>query len=151
MQHVSSILFHARIVAPLLLMLLVATTGLRAQGSDGSGTPKSTLRGAYSDTQAATGEDVFRLNCTSCHNSSILSGQSFQIGWAGRSAFDLYERIRSTMPLDDPGRLSAQEYTDIVAYLFKLNGYPSGTTPLTSDRERLKQLRIDPKAESASP
>jgi quinoprotein glucose dehydrogenase len=130
-------------------MSLVTAT-VSAQGSDGAG-PKSTMQGAYSETQASTGGDVFRLNCTSCHNSSILTGKSFQLAWAGRTAFDLYERMRTTMPLDDPGRLSPQEYADIVAYLFKINGYPAGSAVLPPDRERLKQLRIDAKAEAASP
>ena len=126
-------------------ILLLAAHAIGAQA------PKSTLQGAYSDAQATTGGDVFRLNCTSCHNSSILTGQSFQLAWVGRTAFDLYERMRTTMPLDDPGRLSTQEYVDIVAYLFKLNGYPAGTIALTPDREGLKQLRIEPKSETGSP
>ena len=132
--------------------LLIAATAPRvwAQG-DVSAAPKSVLQGAYSEAQAATGEDVYRLNCTSCHNSSILSGRTFQLAWAGRTAFDLYDRLRTTMPLDDPGRLSEQEYVDIVAYLFKLNGYPAGQTALTPARERLKQLRIDARMESTSP
>ena len=132
--------------------LLIATAAPRvwAQG-DVSAAPKSVLQGAYSEAQAATGEDVYRLNCTSCHNSSILSGRTFQLAWAGRTAFDLYDRLRTTMPLDDPGRLSEQEYVDIVAYLFKLNGYPAGQTALPPARERLKQLRIDARMESTSP
>lgn len=132
--------------------LLIATTAppVWAQG-DVSAAPKSVLQGAYSEAQAATGEDVYRLNCTSCHNSSILSGRTFQLAWAGRTAFDLYDRLRTTMPLDDPGRLSEQEYVDIVAYLFKLNGYPAGQTALTPARERLKQIRIDARMESTSP
>jgi quinoprotein glucose dehydrogenase len=132
--------------------LLIAGTAPQvwAQG-DVSAAPKSVLQGAYSEAQAATGEDVYRLNCTSCHNSSILSGRTFQLAWAGRTAFDLYDRLRTTMPLDDPGRLSEQEYVDIVAYLFKLNGYPAGQTALPPARERLKQLRIDARMESTSP
>src|SRR3982751_516941 len=124
-----------RLFSPFVgLVMLVAAAPLSAQGTDGSA-PKSTMQGAYSETQASTGEDVFRLNCTSCHNSSILTGKSFQLAWAGRTAFDLYERMRTTMPLDDPGRLSPQEYADIVAYLFKINGYPAGTATLPADRE----------------
>jgi S-disulfanyl-L-cysteine oxidoreductase SoxD len=148
MQHVRPFRLCRLLLAPVLMLLVAATVG--AQGSDGAG-PKSTMQGAYSETQASTGGDVFRLNCTSCHNASILTGQSFQLNWAGRTAFDLYERMRTTMPLDDPGRLSPQEYADIVAYLFKINGYPAGNAVLPPDRERLKQLRIDAKSESASP
>ena len=148
MLHVRPFRSRSILLTPLLMLIVAATA--RAQGSDGAA-PKSTMEGAYSEAQASTGGDVFRLNCTSCHNSSILTGKSFQLAWGGRTAFDLYERMRTTMPLDDPGRLSPQEYADIVAYLFKLNGYPAGTAALPSDRERLKQLRIDAKSESASP
>jgi hypothetical protein len=49
------------------------------------------------------------------------------------------------MPVDNPGRLSREQYTDIVAYLFKLNRLPPGDRPLPADDEGLKQVRIEAK------
>jgi hypothetical protein len=56
---------------------------------------------------------------------------------------DLYEIIRGTMPLDNPGGLSDQEYIDVVAYMLQLNGVPAGRTPLPADAAALKELRIE--------
>jgi len=55
------------------------------------------------------------------------------------------------MPDDNPGGLSVQQYTDVVAYIFKINGIPAGTDSLSSDPEALRQIRIEakPPAETA--
>ncbi len=108
-------------------------------------TPHSTLRGAYTEAQAARGESTYRANCTSCHTTSGFVGDAFVQAWDGRTAFDLFELIRTTMPIDNPGRLSREQYADIVAYMFKLNRLPSGDRPLPADDEGLKQVRIDAK------
>jgi len=57
----------------------------------------------------------------------------------------MVSHLRQTMPNDEPGKLSHQQYVDVVAYLFKLNGYPAGTRPLPNDDAELKKVRIDPK------
>jgi hypothetical protein len=73
-------------------------------------------------------------------------GDAFVRAWDGRTAFDIFELIRTTMPIDNPGRLSREQYADVVAYLFKLNRLPAGERPLPSDDDGLKQVRIDAKA-----
>ena len=37
------------------------------------------------------------------------------------------------MPRDTPGTLNDQRALELVAYILKFNGYPSGATPLTAD------------------
>jgi hypothetical protein len=71
--------------------------------------------------------------------------------WETRTAFDLFELIRTTMPIDNPGRLSREQYVDIVAYLFKLNRLPVGDRPLPADDEGLKQIRIEAKPTTPTP
>jgi hypothetical protein len=48
----------------------------------------------------------------------------------------------STMPNDNPGKLSRDQYADIVAYLLQLNGMPAGPRPLRPDPRQLEQIRI---------
>jgi hypothetical protein len=55
---------------------------------------------------------------------------------------DLFERIRTTMPLDNPGRLSRQQNADVIAFVLKANGWPAGATELASDAGTLRQIRI---------
>ena len=53
------------------------------------------------------------------------------------------------MPEDNPGGLPAQTYTDIIAYVLELNGYPSGTTELTPDRNVMKAFELWPEDQAA--
>jgi hypothetical protein len=56
----------------------------------------------------------------------------------------MYELISSTMPDGEPGSLDAQEYVDVVAYLLRVNNYPTGETELPADRTVLDGVRIEP-------
>jgi mono/diheme cytochrome c family protein len=82
--------------------------------------------GFYTAAQATRGEKVFAAQCVTCHARKDLSSPDFHLKWNGRTVFDLFERLQSTMPESDPGSLSAEEYADVVAYLMKLNGMPAG-------------------------
>jgi hypothetical protein len=46
------------------------------------------------------------------------------------------------MPPDRPGRLSAETYTNLVAFILSENGLEAGDTPLPSDMEALSQLSL---------
>ncbi len=110
------------------------------------------LRGAYTDEQAKRGQGTFSSRCTACHAASTHTGTAFVRLWVERTAFDLFDLIRTRMPDDSPGSLTAREYIDIVAYLFSLNGYPAGTRQLEPDDALLRLLRIDaPPAVKAPP
>lgn len=99
---------------------------------------------SYTDRQARRGQQVYQRNCLECHTAAAYTGIAFRRAWAGRSPFELWDMIRTTMPQDNPGRLSAGEYADIVAYMLRLNGYPAGEEELPSDAGRLQALRIAP-------
>ena len=127
-------------VATTVLTIVVGVTA-HAQHATPPSTPAS--RGVYTEAQATRGEATYRANCTSCHATSAHTGKAFMSAWESRTAFDLFELIRTTMPIDNPGRLSREQYADIVAYLFKLNRLPAGDRPLPVDDEGLKQIRIE--------
>jgi glycine/D-amino acid oxidase-like deaminating enzyme len=107
-----------------------------------SGTPVSSLTGVYSPGQARKGAETYRKYCSVCHETGPHSGDAFRTTWAGRSAADLFDYLQTTMPNDNPGRLSRGQYADIVAYLLQLNGMPAGTRSLSADPKRLEQIRI---------
>ena len=46
------------------------------------------------------------------------------------------------MPEDGPGRLSDQEYTDVVAYLLERSDYPPGENELSTDKAELDRIMI---------
>ena len=46
------------------------------------------------------------------------------------------------MPQDMPGKLSADIYADIVAFLLKSNNYPAGQRELGQDPDQVKDVRF---------
>jgi cytochrome c5 len=103
---------------------------------------QTTLTGVYTDQQAARGESIYRNTCLACHDDSDHTGATFKQNWDTRTAFDLFETIRTTMPNDDPGKLPREDYSAIVAYLFKQNKMPSGKKSLPTDSTGLRQIVI---------
>jgi mono/diheme cytochrome c family protein len=98
--------------------------------------------GPYSADQAVRGEQVYQRTCSECHSIKDHANPDFRFKWNGRSAAELFEEIRNTMPEENPGSLTRQEYADIVAYMMKMNGMPSGPRPLAPDTVSLRAARI---------
>jgi hypothetical protein len=105
--------------------------------------------GAFTAEQAARGEASFQRACSAaCHMADLtpgerapaLAGDAFLQHWRGLSANDLFERIRSTMPQQQPHSLSDQVYVDITAFLLQANGLSSGSEELKGDPETLKRI-----------
>lgn len=127
----------------LLLIALVAGTGRLATGQapqapQASAGVSRLWQGAYSPAQAVRGEMVYSEHCSTCHgsdmtgNSAALIGQQFWDRWGEDSLGSLFEVIRTTMPIDEPGSLAEQNYVDLIAYLLKVNGVPAGPAELKS-------------------
>jgi mono/diheme cytochrome c family protein len=123
----------------LTLLLAVAPRSLRAQSAAPPVTVSPEVAAAR---QLDRGEQWFRSACLECHAVRGLDDADFRLKWDGRNAFDLFERIRSTMPSSRPGALTQGTYAAIVAYLMKLNGMKVGTTIVPSDSAALAAIRL---------
>jgi cytochrome c553 len=97
----------------------------------------------YSEAQATDGAAVWTKTCAGCHESKDVTSADFRTKWVGRNLFELYEQIRTTMPDDAPGTLSADEYTNSLAYILKLNGLPAGETKLVADSATMSALKFE--------
>jgi alcohol dehydrogenase (cytochrome c) len=116
------------------------------------GPARSAKEGVYTEEQLARGRAAHQANCISCHNQAAYKGEAFVQKWAGRSAFDFFALISSSMPQNEPGVLAREEYTDITAFVLWLNGYPAGSRELVPNDEELRRVRLDPPtATSAGP
>ncbi len=71
-----------------------------------------------------------------------IQGEDFRKAWSGKTLFELYDKIKTTMPANEPGTLSAAATADMVAYILKLNDYPAGATELPSDNAALGQIKL---------
>lgn len=125
-----------------MLCVLAPFSTLRAQDTAQASNAADTAPGVYSDSQATRGGQWFASACAACHPGQALAGPDFQLKWSGRTAFDLFDRVRNSMPLDAPGSLSRRTYTDIIAYLMRLNGLPAGTTALAPDTLVLRRALL---------
>jgi mono/diheme cytochrome c family protein len=105
--------------------------------------PERTLwDSAYTAQQAARGDTVFHASCAACHATSQFTGRDFLAAWDGGTVQQLVRLIGNQMPYDNPGSLPRDQYLSVVAYLFRLNGFPAGIRPLPSDSTELKRLHI---------
>lgn len=96
----------------------------------------------YTEEQAARGAEIFSTVCLECHGRKDMSSADFKVKWSGRPVFDLFERIRSTMPESGPGSLARSQYLDVTTYIAKLNGVAAGATELPDDEDVLKKLSL---------
>ena len=112
---------------------------------------KSVWDGVYTEAQAQRGEGSYAGECGSCHGTSLtggeaappLSGGEFGSNWNGLTLGDLFERMRTSMPANRPGKLSRDQNADILAYILKVNQFPSGSTDLPRQTEALKSIRFE--------
>ena len=113
--------------------------------------PTSVLDGIYTEAQADRGQAAYSEDCAECHGEGLgggemapgLTGVAFSFRWRGLKVGDVYTSIRSTMPPEEPGRLSAQEYIDIVAFLLGANKYPVGDRELAAESAILEGIAVE--------
>ncbi len=140
----------------LLPRLLVAATGIAAsfgvgvasasagvaadapsRGAPALATPVRTIvrdsTGLYTEEQAGRGAAVWRAVCSECHETDDMTNADFRLEWNGKTLYELYDLIRTTMPDENPGTLSREQYLDVVAYVLKLNKLPAGPAEFTGD------------------
>ena len=108
----------------------------------------TTMTGVYTEAQATRGQSTFATECSPCHGQTAqgngeapaLTGAEFTADWVGLTLGDLFDRIRTTMPQDQPGKLTRDQYADITAFILKINGYPAGEKDLDKRSEYLKAI-----------
>jgi mono/diheme cytochrome c family protein len=107
--------------------------------------------GAYTEAQAARGGEAFSGHCASCHGAGLggtgeapaLAGLQFLSDFNGLSLGDLFDRIRTSMPQDNPASLTREQYADILAFILKANAMPAGAKELDRRSEYLKAISFD--------
>ncbi|MGH9935759.1 MAG: c-type cytochrome [Blastocatellia bacterium] len=131
-----------------LTVIGVFNSALRAQET--AKQPRSVWDGVYTEEQAKRGASLYGKECASCHRddtggeeATALAGPAFLANWDGLTVSDLCERIRVSMPPDNPRRLSRRQVADILGHMLKANGFPAGKTELAREAEALKQIRIE--------
>jgi quinoprotein glucose dehydrogenase len=111
---------------------------------------KTVWDGVYTDEQAKRGAEVYAAKCAMCHGDGLggvesapaLTGPGFYANWEGETLNALFDRIRMSMPLDDPGSLSRAQNADVVAHMLKSGGYPAGSTEIDGQAGTLSAIKV---------
>jgi len=111
---------------------------------------RSIWDGVYTDAQAGRGAKFYVSDCAGCHGKRLegiddapsLAGKEFMDSWDGRTLGALLAQMRK-MPRDAPGRLSAAEYADTMAYILSVNKFPAGKSDLPQEIEALRPVRLE--------
>ena len=139
-----------RIAGAIVLWAAIAALQVFAAQPGQAGGARSVWDGIYSADQAERGKAAYFEACASCHAGDLrgdstapsLVEESFAFQWDDTTVGELFNRIRTLMPSDRPGSLSAQRYRDIVAFLLQANKFPAGERDLDADLDALKTIRI---------
>jgi mono/diheme cytochrome c family protein len=138
---------RAKVAAVVIISVLVVSGAFRALLAQQA---LSIWDGVYTEEQAKRGEPLYTATCASCHGPDLsggemapgLTGGEFRSDWDGLSVGDLFERTRVSMPQNNPGSLSRQQYADILAFVFSKGGFPVGKTELSTKGEMLSQIQF---------
>ena len=121
----------------------------------------SVWAGVYTREQAKRGATLYKTECAACHGETLagnaqtsraeelgrvippLCGDGFKGNWNGRPLSDLLDRMKASMPRDDPGKLDLKQNADILAFMLEVNEFPSGKAELPADPSLLTEIRFD--------
>ena len=106
--------------------------------------------GIFTDEQATRGEPLYSKTCASCHGAElagtdkgpVLVGAAFEANWNDTKLGDLSERIRTTMPVDNPGSMTRAQNADVLAFMLKKSGAPAGQTSLPTNVDQLNAIKF---------
>lgn len=115
--------------------------------------------GVYTEEQAARGMAINEGSCANCHGLRMdgasldpdkpstppIARDRFLRKWSGQSLAVLYEYIRGTMPKNNPGALSDQQYADVIAAMLATTGTPAGENELPGDPAALTEILLEQK------
>jgi cytochrome c len=112
--------------------------------------------GVFTEAQAKRGQSAYSAPCGWCHGRRLngapddpdmqstppIARAKFLRNWQGRSLAALFVYTKETMPTNNPGALTDQEYIDIIAYMLTTSGMPAGERELPTDPVALAGILI---------
>ena len=109
---------------------------------------KTVWDGVYTEAQATRGEALFGDKCAKCHGPDLsggdapsLVGAEFGGNWDDLSLGDLADRVRVSMPQDNPQSLTREQTADLISLILKSNNVPPGKSDLPSQTENLRTIK----------
>jgi mono/diheme cytochrome c family protein len=127
-------------------VLFFLTALLMAAGQDA----RTQWDGVYTKTQSENGGQLYAKYCASCHGADLsggelappLTGGDFNANWNDLPLGGLFERMRVSMPQNNPGSLGTEENVQILAYILSKGGFPAGETELPTQAGKLSTIKF---------
>ena len=134
-------MIHLMPLKRFMMLGLLSVSSLLAQQ------PMTVNQGVYTQAQANRGQAIYKDRCASCHGDALLgrngpplAGDDFLADWNGQPLSELFGKIKNTMPQDDPGKLTAEQAADSLAFILQTAKFPAGRSELRADEKVLKQI-----------
>jgi len=102
--------------------------------------PRTVNDGVYTEEQAEAGETLYAQHCILCHDKKYF--RPVLKRWEGQPLSIMFTVMSTSMPESNPGFLSLEEYTDILAYILSLSRYEPGDTELDYQDGALDDLVV---------
>jgi mono/diheme cytochrome c family protein len=110
----------------------------------------STRDGVYTAEQAQQGKALYQQQCAKCHGNALegsgknvpLTGDAFLDKWTDQTLADLFMKTNATMPASDPGTLTPDDTSRVLAYILSMNKFQPGKNPLPTDPDGLGAIHI---------
>lgn len=143
----------AALAAAVLCVPLLASSPYRGAGRMAAPHPRfsqTVWDSVYTAEQATRGDSLYKVTCVKCHGPDLaggddgapLAGKLFLGNWTGLPLNELYEKIRTTMPSDNPKTVPPEQLIDILAFMLSKNAFPAGSKVLTTDSTLLKDIKL---------
>jgi len=101
-------------------LLLTTSTVIQARQA------RTVSGGVYTDAEARRGQQIYGERCAACHGPALqgqlappLTGAAFMSVWGSELLSALVSKIQKTMPANNPGTLTDQQATDLVALILQ--------------------------------
>ena len=95
------------------------------------------------------GSKLYAQKCATCHGGKLqgahgpaLKGKTFAAVWKGRTARNLYSKIRLTMPIAEPGTLTEQQAVAITNHILAGSKIKPAKKPVTANDLATIQLKF---------
>lgn len=147
----------ASCAAPVLAAALIVAVALassraaaEAAAPQESKTAPGIWDGIFTDAQAERGMAVFEAHCATCHDADqlgeapTLTADAFLRNWEGHSVGRLYTKILEMMPPNNTESVNPTQKLEVLTFILRENGFPSGASDLKAKAETLARIQIVP-------
>jgi polar amino acid transport system substrate-binding protein len=91
-------------------------------------------RPSFTAAQATAGEPIYNGSCAQCHGVNLEGAAGPALAGSAAKSLQvdaIFSVMTTTMPINNPGSLSHDQYVKVMAYILKRNGVEPSTTALT--------------------